>query len=172
MDKNILNKLKVNEQIVEMQECTLHDMNVIEVTLYKCIRKFGFKKIEIYTFPFYFASKELVEKFLKFYNYFEICHINLRWSGKHCISLKVQNAGPYHMVDAFKKKHYCEHESSCKFFSCTLDDKGIWNGELNDTSDMYPSNMEDNYNFMQLLDMCNIPIKGEKIYTFKMIEKE
>ena len=44
MENSALNNLKVGEQLVEMQECTLHDMNVIEVTLYKCVSILGFKK--------------------------------------------------------------------------------------------------------------------------------
>ena len=35
---------------------------------------------------------------------------------------------------------------------------------------MYPRDMDKCYNFMELLDNCNIPIKSEKTYMFKMIE--
>ena len=70
MKADALNNLKIGEQLVEMQECTLHDMNVIEVTLYKCVSIFRFRKIKEYTFPFYFNSKKLVEDFLKYFDYF------------------------------------------------------------------------------------------------------
>lgn len=170
MKTDALNNLKAGEQLVEMQEYTLHDMNVIEVTLYKCVSIFGFRKIKTYTFPFYFTSKELVERFLKFYNYFEICRDPLRWCNNiFCISLVVKGqTRKYHMVDEYKsinKTHYI-------FRPCALEEKGIWNGKLNDTDDMYPSNMDQCYNFMELLDRCNIPLKSEKTYMFKMIEEK
>ena len=148
MKTDALNNLKIGEKLVEMQECTLHDMNVIEVTLHKCVSIFGFRKIKTYAFPFYFTSKELVNEFLKFYNYFEISQEPLRWFDEYkCI------------------KHYTSKP-------CALEEKGIWNGKLNDTNDMYPSYMNQSYNFMELLDRCNIPVKSEKTYIFKMIEEK
>lgn len=172
MKNDALNNLKVGEQLVEMQECTLHNMNVIEVTLYKCISSFfGFKKIKTYVFPFYFTSKELVENFLKFYNYFKISRDPLRWFDDiKCISLIVKGqTRKYHMVDEYKCIDYNKHYISKP---CALEEKGIWNGKLNDTNDMYPSYMNLNYNFIELLDRCNIPIKSEKTYMFKMIEEK
>ena len=58
MKTDTLKNLKISEYLVEMQECTLHNMNVIEVTLYKCVFIFGFRKIKKFVFPFYFTSKE------------------------------------------------------------------------------------------------------------------
>ena len=58
MKTDALKNLKIGEKLVEMQECSLHNMNVIEVTLYECVSVFGFRKIKTYTFPFYFTSKE------------------------------------------------------------------------------------------------------------------
>ena len=177
MKNDALNNLKVGEQLVEMQECTLHNMNVIEVTLYKCISSFfGFKKIKTYVFPFYFTSKELVENFLKFYNYFKIGRDPLRWFDDiKCISLIVKGqTGKYHMVDEYKCIDYNKSRISnpYTFKPCALEEKGIWDGKLNDTTDMYPSYMNQSYNFMELLDRCNIPIKNEKTYMFKMIEEK
>ena len=37
---------------------------------------------------------------------------------------------------------------------------------------MYPSYMNQCYDFIELLDKCNIPIKTEKTYMFKMIEEK
>lgn len=174
MTQEELNKLKVGEKLIEMQECTLHDMNVIEVTLYKCVSVFGFRKIKTYTFPFYFTTKELVESFLKFYNYFEISQEPLKWNNIiKCISLVVKGqTGKYHMVDEYKNVYYNKHYYNYKFKSCALEEKGIWDGKLNNTSDIYPRDMNKCYNFMELLDNCNIPIKSEKIYMFKMIEEK
>lgn len=169
MKTDTLNNLKVGEQLVEMQECTLHNMNVIEVTLYKCVSIFGFRKIKTYVFPFYFTSKGLVESFLKFYNYFKISKEPLRWFDDiKCISLVVKGqTGKYHMVDEYKCVYYNKHHYG---LPCALEEKGIWNGKLNDNIDMYPNVMDQCYNFMELLDSCNIAIKSEKTYTFKMIE--
>lgn len=165
MENSVLNNLKRGEQLVEMQECTLHGMDVIEVTLYKCVSFLGFRKIKTYTFPFYFTSKEVVEKFLKFNNYFKIVNDHLRWdSSVHCFALSIKNCRIAHMVDEYKKN------DTHKYTHCSLTFKGIWGGELNDTSDMYPSSMSNNYDFMKFLDSCNISIKKEKTYTFKMIE--
>ena len=170
MTQEELNNLKIGEQLVEMQECTLHDMNVIEVTLYKCISIFGFRKIKTYTFPFYFISKELVEGFLKFYNYFKICKDPLRWHNYiNCISLTVKGqTTKYHMVDEYKNVYNNKHHH--EFTPCALEEKGIWDGKINNISDMYPRDMDKCYNFMELLDKCNIAIKSEKTYMFKMIE--
>lgn len=171
MKNDTLTNLKIGENLVEMQECTLHDMNVIEVTLHKCVSIFGFKKIKTYIFPFYFTSKELVNEFLKFYNYFEISQEPLRWFDDiKCISLIVKGqTRKYHMIDEYKCIYYNKHYISKP---CTLEEKGIWNGKLNDTNDMYPDLMDKCYNFMELLDKCNIPIKSEKTYMFKMIEEK
>jgi len=169
MENSALNNLKVGEQLVEMQECTLHDMNVIEVTLYKCVSILGFKKIKTYVFPFYFTSKELVERFLKFYNYFKITKEPLRWFDDiKCISLVVKGqTRKYHMVDEYKYIYYNKHYI---FKPCALGKKGIWNGKLNDNADMYSGSMHQCYDFIKLLDKCNIPVKSEKIYMFKMVE--
>lgn len=72
------------------------------------------------------------------------------------------------MVDEYKCIYY--NNNHYKFLPCALEEKGIWNGKLNDNIDMYPSDMDKCYNFMELLDMHNIPIKSEKTYMFKMIE--
>ena len=173
MKTDALKNLKIGEKLVEMQECSLHDMNVIEVTLYECVSVFGFRKIKTYTFPFYFTSKELVESFLKFYNYFKICKDLLRWQDINCISLAVKGqTGKYHMVDEYKNVYYnnLNNKYHYRYDSCALEEKGIWAGKLNNTSDMYPRDMDKCYNFMELLDNCNIPIKSEKTYMFKMIE--
>ena len=174
MKADTLNNLKIDEQLVEMQECTLHGMNVIEVTLYKCISIFGFKKIKTYVFPFYFTSKELVESFLKFYNYFEISKEPLRWFDDiKCISLVVKGqTRKYHMVDEYKKVYFNTQYHNFKCKPCALEENGIWDGKLNDTADMYPNYMNQCYTFMKLLDKCNIPIKSEKTYMFKMIEEK
>ena len=171
MKTDALNNLKAGEQLVEMQEYTLHGMNVIEVTLYKCVSIFGFRKIKTYTFPFYFTSKELVENFLKFCNYFEISKEPLRWcDNTFCISLVVKGqTRKYHMVDEYKIDYY---KKDYIFKPCALEEKGIWNGKLNDTDDLYVSDMDQCYNFMELLDRCNIPLKSEKTYMFKMIEEK
>ena len=174
MKTETLNNLKIGEQFVEMQECTLHDMNVIEVTLYKCVSIFGFRKIKTYAFPFYFASKKLVESFLKFYNYFEITKDPLRWFDDiKCISLVVKGqTRKYHMVDEYKKVYFNNQYYNFRCKPCALEEKGIWDGKLNDTADMYPSYMNQCYDFMKLLDKCNIPVKSEKTYMFKMIEEK
>ena len=174
MKADTLNNLKIGEQLVEIQECTLHDMNVIEVTLYKCVSIFGFRKIKTYVFPFYFASKELVEGFLKFYNYFEITKEPLRWFDDiKCLSLVVKGqTRKYHMVDEYKKVYFNKQYYNFRYKPCALEEKGIWNGKLNDNADMYPGDMNQCYDFMKLLDNCNIPIKSEKTYMFKMIEEK
>lgn len=172
MKTDALKNLKVGEKLVEMQECTLHDMNVIEVILYECVSIFGFRKIKTYTFPFYFTTKELIERFLKFYNYFEISKDPLRWYDDiKCLSLIIKGqTGKYHMVDEYKNVYNNKHQYN--FSPCALVERGIWDGKLNNTADMYPTDMDKCYNFMELLDNCNIPIKSEKTYMFKMIEEK
>ena len=113
----------------------------------------------------------VVERFLKFYNYFEISKEPLRWwDNTFCISLVVKGqTRKYHMVDEYKIDYYKKHYI---FRPCALEEKGIWNGKLNDIDDLYSRDMDQCYNFMELLDRCNIPLKSEKTYMFKLIEEK
>ena len=64
MKSEVLNKLNDGEQLVEMQECTLHDMIVIEVTLHKCVSIFGFRKIKTCV-PILFYIKRISKSIFK-----------------------------------------------------------------------------------------------------------
>ena len=81
MTKEELNKLKVGEKLVDIQEYyygTNGKILAYKVTIYTCVKYLlFFKKIKEYTFPFYFVSKEFALEFLKVYENYKFEYINI-----------------------------------------------------------------------------------------------
>ena len=164
MDKNILNTLKPGEHLVEMQECSLHNRTVIEVTIYTKRRLFGCKK---YTYPFYFDNKKIAENFLKYRSFFGIYEKHpsyMSWNEDKFLYLKLENSDHnalYVMVDDYQSHNYGVRYQ--------LKRNGIWAGEINDDEQLYME-YKHNKSFMEIFNFADIGLKNNKTYVFKMIE--
>ena len=175
MDSNILDNLNIGEKYIEMEESTLHDMDIIEVTIYTCKRNiFGFRVIDTYKFPFYFTSKELVEKFIKYYNYFRLYEATYYHYGSERKSLLIQAKGnkenfhKWYMID---EKQLSYHNTIS--YDPHLASNGIWGGKVSwDGNGYVPIDEKHIKDFMGVIDEANIPVKKEKTYIFKMVENK
>lgn len=173
MDKKILKNLKKGEKIVEMTEVILHNETVVSVTVYICTGTniFGKSKIRIFKFPFYFASKSFAEEFLKYWDYFELCHSSY-WDGQtiSCFALYVNkqlyNENNYIMVDSHKKKGL----SYCKEGKEQLKEYGVWDGRVCRKCDgEYHTFDSKIFNYKRILDYENVGTETDKKYIFKMM---
>lgn len=178
MDKEALKNINVGEYFCKMQECTLHGMDVIDVTLYTCVKIFGmFNSVKKIHFPFYFASIKLVEKFLKYYEYFKIYDGTYDEYGDayHCYRIGLKNnsdAHKWYMIDEYKhlyRNNEYKFDNEYKFIHLTKG--GIWNGDVIWDGDGHSyMKQKDIVDFMQVIDHDNIAIKKDKTYVFKMIK--
>ena len=135
MNQEILDNLKVGEKAVDIQEY-YHGKNgstlVYKVTIYECVRKYLlFRKVESFSFPFYFVSKEFAEAFISDIDKFDIVKNNfdLRHGNMHVYSLYPKEfESPkhiYYMVDVRHPYYFSES------YSMRLENEGIWGGIVN-----------------------------------------
>ena len=181
MTKEELNKLKVGEKLVDIQEYyygTNGKILAYKVTIYTCVKYLlFFKKIKEYTFPFYFVSKEFALEFLKVYENYKFEYINISKDyekPKYAIKIydkNIQNQKyNYVLISAYRKISTPESKYD------TLINNGVWGGNVC---------VADNYNLTYWYAHCLNYIyinENEKIaakegttgktYSFKMIEEK
>lgn len=169
MDKNILNSLNNGEHVVEIKKYMLHNEYVYQVTVYTCIKILFLKHFKKYTYPFYFASKQFAEEFLKYYDDFRVINA-FYWDNedKDCYALEAVNGlgeGTYWMVDEhkFRKDPYAVGK---KFH---LKDGGVWNGIVN-TDARYTIFYLHNINYKEILDRESVLSETDNTYIFKMVK--
>jgi len=175
MSKEELLTYKDGEKAVEIQEYQLSATDVIcpgplvyKVTLYSNIKKkfFGNIKYDMYTFPFYFNSKKLIEDFLKYYDYFYIDDGEY-WDEKYksCLMLKMNNFGySYYMNDYIKSG-----STDANYKKSQLQENGIWDGYvINKDAAVYYISERDKIYFTEILKINYIPIETKNIYHYKM----
>ena len=179
MTQEELNKLKVGEKAVDIQEYYWGENGKIlayKVTIYTCVKYLlFFKKIKEFTFPFYFVSKEFALEFLKVYeNYiFECINISgLYEKPKYAIKIYVKNIqnqkNNYVLISAYHNIAESEYD--------TLINADIWGGKVCKVVD----NVEKCYwkahcfGYTYINEIEQIAAKEGtigKTYSFKMIEE-
>ena len=179
MNQEILDNLKIGEKAVDIQEY-YHGKNgstlVYKVIIYECVRKFLiFKKIESYSYPFYFVSKEFAESFIKDIDKFDIIknNYNMRYGNIHAYSLyPKQFESPkyrYFMVDA--RHPYVLSETH----SMRLENEGIWGGIVNyESMDPYGELYRNkNMSYTEIFEKEKLASKEGsigKIFSYKLTE--
>ena len=183
MTQEELNKLKVGEKAVDIQEYYWGPDGKIltyKVTIYTCVKYLlFFKKIKEYTFPFYFVSKEFALEFLKVYENYEfkrikICIDSYADIWKHGIFIfpkNIQNQKfNYILISAYHKISTPESEYDILFKN------GIWGGIVCTSSHIYENRYwkPKCFNYTSIIEKeQNAAKEGTigKTYSFKMIEE-
>lgn len=177
MTQEELNKLKVGEKLVDIQEYYWGPNGKIlayKVTIYTCVKYLVFfKKIKEYTFPFYFVSKEFALEFLKVYEKYDFNYIELIGCSYGIIltlkNLKIQKF-KYVLIDAYKNIN-----TPVSAYD-TLIEGGIWGGKISSTC-IYSGthNIKDCFNYSFIEEKEKLAAKEGtigKTYSFKMIEEK
>ena len=174
MTKEELLTYKDGEKAVEIQEFQISATDVIcpgplvyKVTIYSNIKKgfFGNVKYNKYTFPFYFNSKNLIEDFLKYFDYFRIEYGDY-WDGEDvdCLILKIPGFDySYYMND------YIKSISNATNGKSQLQENGIWDGYVvNSNEGRYFMYERNRIYFTDILKLKFIPTETKNIYHYKM----
>ena len=181
MTQEELNKLKVGEKAVDIQEYYWGENGKIlayKVTIYTCVKYLlFFKKIKEFTFPFYFVSKEFALEFLKVYENYKFKYINissLYEKPEYAIIIYAKNIQNqkynYVLVSAYRK-----NSTAVTDYETIIND-GIWGGKVCKVID----NVEKRYWKAYCFDYTYINEKEQiaakegtigKTYSFKMIEE-
>jgi len=175
MTQEELNKLKVGEKAVDIQEYYWGPNGKIlayKATIYTCVKYLlFFKKIQEYTFPFYFESKEFALEFLKeyenynfvkFYNRLKI-ESKIIKSPKHKYVMISSYDNPYRPCS---KYDVLKIGSLWKGLVYKIDrDDECWKDEYDKYSCMHYSYIE------KIEQMAAKEGTIGKTYSFKMIEE-
>ena len=169
MDKNILDTLNIGEHVVEIKKYMLHNEYVYQVTVYTCCKILFWKHIKKYTYPFYFASKNIAEEFIKYYDDFYVS-IGSYWDSgdKICYMLNATHGlgeGKYWMIDDYKYRQ--DPHAIGKHFH--LKDDGVWNGVVN-TYAHFSTYYNYNINFKEILNRESVLSETDSTYIFKMVK--
>jgi hypothetical protein len=193
-----LTNIKVNEIVVEMNDCEVHFYNntsadtikVVEVTLYKCVqkRKSIFHKYEkelevYYKYPFYFLTRELANEFISMMDILKITtgsytHKNEKtdeWEYPSCYMVATnfdngESAKYYWMVDHIKQLYLPCPKNSIKSKESYLKKNGVWGGVVN-TNAQYGGVFEGwNIDYRDILN-TNTYVKKLGNSTFYKLEK-
>lgn len=165
LSKDILNKLKIGEHAVEMQECLISNTKIVyKVTLYTCKRGLFKNHYSEFIFPFYFNTKALAEEFLQHYDDFQLCWGSYWDNGdRACLMLYAKNSTQekkYWMVD-------CDKPNTNK---AQLTEGGVWGGVVN-TSGRYSVCNFDNINYLGILYREYIITETKNKYCFIMVKE-
>lgn len=178
MKQEELNKLKVGEKAVDIQEYYWGPNGKIlayKVTIYTCVKYLlFFKKIKEFTFPFYFVSKEFALEFLKVYEKYEFEYQYINFSKtEYATKIYIKNIQNqkynYVLISAYHKLSTAISQSD------TLINDGVWAGKVCEAN-----SLESHYQKTDCFDYTFI-IEKEKLaakegttgktYSFKMIEE-
>ena len=173
MTQKELNKLKVGEKAVDIQEYYWgHNGKILayKVTIYTYVKYLlFFKKIKEFTFPFYFVSKEFALEFLKVYENYDFIELYSKLIIKSKTIKSPKHS--YLMISAYNKP-----STPCSKYD-VLQIDGIWNGIVCPTDIGYWMEMCDKYDCMQysyIEEKERMAAKEGttgKTYSFKMIEE-
>lgn len=182
MNQDTLNSLKPGEKVVDIQEYYWGENGfrlVFKVTVYICTQKYYlgiFKKkhIKEYTFPFYFAHKEVAQQYLQYFDNFEIEKIEYvpyGFTRYETYKLVIKNSKMYknyYLTDAYITIATPTSKNN------RLNPGGIWNGLVNtDESNSTYVNKDYNMNFTKIFKSEECASKEGttgKTYSYKLTE--